>query len=267
MNMNWKDVLVEIVIPVYNEQEALEKSVNTLRSYLQEYFPYRWRITIADNASKDKTWEIAQRLQETYPDVKALHLEQKGRGRALRYAWSNTDADVVSYMDVDLSTNLKSFLPLVAPIITGHSDLAIGSRLARGAVVTRQWKREIISRCYNMMIKLSFFNAFSDAQCGFKACRTDVVRRLLPLIENNEWFFDTEMLLLAERNHLRTYEVPVEWIEDLDTRVKIVKTAMEDVRGLWRVRKLFWRGGGLLPAPSSPLKSSSETKEHEPALK
>ncbi len=264
--MNWKSVLVEIVIPVYNEEAALEKSVNNLRAYLLEYFPYRWRITIADNASKDKTWEIAQRLQATYPDVKALHLDQKGRGRALRYAWSQSDAEVVSYMDVDLSTNLKSFLPLVAPIITGHSDLAIGSRLARGAVVTRQWKREIISRCYNFMIKFSFFNAFSDAQCGFKACRTDVVRRLLPMIENNEWFFDTEMLLLAEHNKLRIYEVPVEWIEDLDTRVKIVKTAAEDIRGLWRIRKLFLRGGGLLPAQTEPA-ITSQPKESDPVLK
>jgi glycosyltransferase involved in cell wall biosynthesis len=266
--MNWKDVLVEIVIPVYNEQEVLEKSVTTLRNYLQDHFPYRWRITVADNASLDRTWEIAQRLQETYPDVKALHLDKKGRGRALRYAWTNTDADVVSYMDVDLSTNLKSFLPLVAPIITGHSDLAIGSRLARGAVVTRQWKREIISRFYNMMIKLSFFNAFSDAQCGFKAVRADVAHRLLPLIENNEWFFDTEMLLLAEHNNLRIYEVPVEWIEDLDTRVKIVKTAMEDIRGLWRVRKTFWKGeGNLGPKPITPPQDQDALEKDVPAIK
>ena len=265
--MSWKDVLVEIVIPVYNEQEALERSVNNLRSYLKEYFPYRWRITIADNASTDRTWQIAQRLEQDYPDVKALHLDQKGRGRALRYAWTNTDADVVSYMDVDLSTNLKSFLPLVAPIITGHSELAIGSRLARGAVVTRQWKREIISRCYNLMIKLSFFNAFSDAQCGFKAVRADVVGRLLPQVENNEWFFDTEMLLLAEHNALRIYEVPVEWIEDLDTRVKIVKTAAEDMRGLWRMRTKFWRGEGVLPTPVADRVVAPVAREHDPILK
>lgn len=259
--MNWKDVLVEIVIPVYNEQVVLEKSVNALREYLTEYFPYRWRITIADNASKDDTWQIAQRLQETYPDVKALHLTEKGRGRALRYAWENSDADVVSYMDVDLSTNLKSFLPLVAPIITGHSDLAIGSRLARGAVVTRQWKRESISRCYNLLIKLSFLNAFSDAQCGFKAVRRDVALQLLPLIENKEWFFDTEMLLLAEYNKLRVYEVPVEWIEDLDSRVKIVKTAMEDIRGLWRMRKKFWNGAGRINRNTPASLVQSENKE------
>lgn len=235
--MSKTDVLVEIVIPVYNEQAVLEKSVTTLRDYLTSYFPYRWRITVANNASTDNTLEVARRLADTYPDVRVVHLDQKGRGRALRAVWSNSDADIVSYMDVDLSTNLQSFLPLVAPIITGHSELAIGSRLAKGARVTRQWKREIISRIYNLIIKLFFWNNFTDAQCGFKAGRTSVIKELLPQIENQEWFFDSELLLLAEEKKMRIYEVPVDWIEDLDSRVKIAKTATEDLKGLWRVRK------------------------------
>lgn len=231
------DVLVEVVIPVYNEEVVLEKSVNTLREYLVAHFPYRWRITIADNASKDNTLAIGRRLQEQYPDVQIIHLDQKGRGRALRHVWMQSDADVVSYMDVDLSTNLQSFLPLVAPIITGHSDLAIGSRLAKGARVTRQWKREIISRIYNLIIKLFFWNNFTDAQCGFKAGRASVIKEMLPLVQNQEWFFDTELLLLAEEQGKRIYEVPVDWIEDLDTRVNITKTAREDLEGLVRVRR------------------------------
>jgi glycosyltransferase involved in cell wall biosynthesis len=234
-------VTVEIVIPVYNEEKALRRSVETLRAYLLRYFPYQWRITIADNASVDRTLEIARVLAQEYPNVKALHLDQKGRGRALRTAWLASDADVVSYMDVDLSTNLESFLPLVAPIITGHSDLAIGSRLLRSAVTTRQWKREIISRCYNFMIKILLHNRFSDAQCGFKAIRTSVARELLPHVENQEWFFDSELLLLAEECGRRIYEVPVVWVEDLDSRVNIRKTAMEDIKGLLRVRKARWR--------------------------
>lgn len=235
--MSKTDVLVEIVIPVYNEQAVLEKSVNTLRDYLTSYFPYRWRITVANNASTDNTLEIARCLEQTYPDVRVVHLDKKGRGRALRTVWENSDADVVSYMDVDLSTTLQSFLPLVAPIITGHSELAIGSRLAKGARVTRQWKREIISRIYNLIIKLFFWNNFTDAQCGFKAGRTSVIKELLPQVENQEWFFDSELLLLAEEKKMRIYEVPVDWIEDLDSRVKIAKTATEDLKGLWRVRK------------------------------
>ncbi|MEI7555346.1 dolichyl-phosphate beta-glucosyltransferase [Candidatus Chlorohelix sp.] len=232
-----KDALVEIVIPVYNEEVILEKSVNTLRDYLSQHFPYRWRITIANNASKDRTLEIARRLEATYPDVHVCHLDQKGRGRALRTAWSQSDADVVSYMDVDLSTNLQSFLPLIAPIITRHSDMAIGSRLAKGARVTRQWKRESISRIYNLILKLFFWNNFTDAQCGFKAGRTSIVKKLLTQIENQEWFFDSEMLLLAEEKGIRIYEVPVDWIEDLDTRVNISKTASEDLKGCMRVWK------------------------------
>lgn len=232
----YQQVKVDIVIPVYNEEAILPQSIATLCDYLTTYFPYDWRVVIANNASIDRTLEVAQGIAAENPRVSVLHLDRKGRGRALRTAWLASEADVVSYMDVDLSTNLQSFLPLVAPLATGHSDVAIGSRLLKGAVVTRQWKREVISRCYNLLIKLIFRNRFSDAQCGFKAVKRSVAARLLPEIENNEWFFDTELLLLAEEHGLRVYEVPVDWIEDLDSRVKIVSTAMEDIKGLLRVR-------------------------------
>lgn len=234
-------VTVDIVIPVFNEEAALPKSVATLCTYLDTYFPYHWRVIIANNASTDNTLLVARELAAANPHVSVLHLDRKGRGRALRTAWLASEADVVSYMDVDLSTNLQSFLPLIAPLATGHSDVAIGSRLLKGAVVTRQWKREIISRCYNFLIKLLFRNRFSDAQCGFKAVKRSVARQLLPEIENNEWFFDTELLLLAEAAGLRVYEVPVDWIEDLDSRVRIVSTATEDIRGLLRVRARLLR--------------------------
>jgi glycosyltransferase involved in cell wall biosynthesis len=230
----FSQVRVDIIIPVYNEELALPKSVATLCEYLSTYFPYDWRVIIANNASTDRTLEIAQGLSEANPRVAVLHLDRKGRGRALKAAW--LASDVVSYMDVDLSTNLQSFLPLVAPIATGHSEVAIGSRLLKGAVVTRQWKREVISRCYNFLIKAMFRNKFSDAQCGFKAVKRSVAQQLLPEVENNEWFFDTELLLLAEERGMRIYEVPVDWIEDLDSRVKIVSTATEDIKGLLRVR-------------------------------
>jgi len=233
----YKRITVDIVIPVYNEQAAIERSVNELRGYLEEHLPYQWTIVVADNASTDRTLEIAQRLAEQDSHVRVVHLDKKGRGRALREAWMSSDADVVSYMDVDLSTNLKSFLPLIAPIITGHSDVAIGSRLLKSAVVQRQFKREIISRVYNLMITLLFHNRFSDAQCGFKALSRKAARELLPGVENQSWFFDTELLLFAEERGMRIYEVPVQWVEDLDSRVNITKTALEDVKGLLRVRK------------------------------
>jgi glycosyltransferase involved in cell wall biosynthesis len=232
----YRQVSVEVVVPVYNEERALPESIPDLCAYLEIYFPYRWSVVIADNASTDATLAVAEGLAAANPRVSVLHLEEQGRGRALKAAWLASEADVVAYMDVDLSTNLWSFLPLVAPLATGHSDVAIGSRLLRGAMVTRQWKRELISRCYNLLIKCLFNNRFSDAQCGFKAVRRGVAQELLPQIEDGEWFFDTELLLLAEERGYRVSEVPVDWIEDLDSRVDVASTAFEDVQGLLRVR-------------------------------
>lgn len=235
--MSDTDVRVDVVIPVYNEERALADSVARLSDFLGRSVPYDWRVIIADNASIDQTPSVGRAVADANPRVRYLRIEQKGRGRALRRAWLESDADVVSYMDVDLSTNLDAFPPLIDSIIHGGCDVAIGSRLKHGARVTRQWKRELISRAYNLMIKLVFpTRTFSDAQCGFKAISRRAADHLIPIVENNEWFFDSELLLRAEQHGYRIAEVPVEWIEDLDTRVKIVSTALEDVRGLLRVR-------------------------------
>jgi putative flippase GtrA len=228
--------LIEVVIPVYNESRALEPALSRLHRFLTDNMPYRWRITIADNASTDGTPLIARELARTYDHVGVLHLDQKGRGRALRAAWSASEADVVCYMDVDLSTDLRALLPLISPLLSGHSDLAIGSRLARGANVSRGPKRELISRSYNAVLKVALGARFSDAQCGFKAVRKDVAEELLPLIEDNGWFFDTELLVLAQRRKLRIHEVPVDWVDDPDSRVDILKTAVEDLKGVARLR-------------------------------
>jgi glycosyltransferase involved in cell wall biosynthesis len=232
------DVRVDIVIPVYNEERVLAESIGRLRAYLDAALPYAWCIIVADNASIDDTAAVGQALAAD-PDgrVRYLRIDQKGRGRALRRAWLESTADVVSYMDVDLSTNLQSFGPLVEGIVHGPFDVAIGSRLKRGARVTRQWKRELISRGYNLLIKALFpRRTFSDAQCGFKALSRQAADVLVPLVENNAWFFDSELLLRAEQKGFRIAEVPVEWIEDLDSRVDILGTAAEDIRGLLRVR-------------------------------
>jgi glycosyltransferase involved in cell wall biosynthesis len=227
--------VVEIVVPVYNEQAVLESSIRRLHHYLTDSFPFSWRVVIADNASSDDTLAIARRLASELPAVEVLHLAAKGRGRALRAAWSRSDAAVLAYMDVDLSTDLRALLPLVAPLVSGHSDLAIGSRLARGAQVARGPKREFISRSYNHLLHTALQAHFSDAQCGFKAVRADVARALLPQVRDDGWFFDTELLVLAERQGLRTHEVPVDWRDDPDSRVEIVATALADLRGVARL--------------------------------
>jgi putative flippase GtrA len=229
--------LVEVVVPVHNEEHVLEASTRRLHAYLTASFPFAFRITIADNASTDGTWPLARRLAQRLPGVRALHLAEKGRGRALRQVWGASDADVVAYMDVDLSTGLEALLPLVAPLVSGHSDLAIGTRLANGAVVVRGPRRELISRCYNLLLRTTLRARFSDAQCGFKAGRTEVVQALLPDVEDQAWFFDTELLLAAQRGGLRIHEVPVDWVEDTDSRVDVVRTALDDLRGMARVAR------------------------------
>ena len=227
--------VVDVVIPVHNEAPDVAESVRRLHAYLQVRFPFTARITIADNASTDGTWEIARSLERELPGVHAMHLPAKGRGGALATAWLSSDAAVVAYMDVDLSTGLDALLPLVAPLISGHSDLAIGCRLAGGARVVRGARRELMSRGYNLLLKLVLHVRFRDAQCGFKAMRTDVARRLLPMIEDRRWFFDTELLVLSERAGLRIHEVPVDWTDDPDSRVDVWPTVVEDLRGVLRM--------------------------------
>ena len=226
---------VEIVVPVFNEEAALERSIRRLHRYLGAELPFSWRIVIADNASTDATPAIARALANELPGVELLRIDRKGRGRALREAWSRSDAKVLCYMDVDLSTDLRALLPLVAPLLSGHSDLAIGTRLARSARVVRGPKRELISRGYNRLLHTVLRARFSDAQCGFKAVTATAAARLLDDVHDDSWFFDTELLVLAQRRGLRIHEVPVDWVDDPDSRVDIVRTAMEDLRGVARL--------------------------------
>ncbi|MBI5088401.1 MAG: bifunctional glycosyltransferase family 2/GtrA family protein [Actinobacteria bacterium] len=234
--------VLDVVVPVHDEERDLGPSVRRVHQHLTEHFPYSFRITIADNASTDRTPAVAAALVTELDHVRVVRLEQKGRGRALRTVWSESDAAVLAYMDVDLSTDLSALLPLVAPLISGHSHLAIGTRLARGSTVVRGAKREVISRCYNLILRGTLAARFSDAQCGFKAIRSDVAAELLPLVEDTGWFFDTELLVLAQRSGLRVHEVPVDWVDDPDSRVDIVATAMADLRGVARLTRGFVSG-------------------------
>src|SRR5215510_583746 len=243
---------VEIVIPVRNEDRDLIPGVRRLHAYLGETFPIATHITIADNGSTDGTWAQALALAAELPSVRAVRLERPGRGGALRAIWSASAAGVVAYMDVDLSTGLNALLPLLAPLLSGHSDLAIGTRLARGARVARGPRRELISRCYNLLLHATLGTGFSDAQCGFKAIRADAAQRLLPLTTDRGWFFDTELLVLAERAGLRIHEVPVDWIDDADSRVGVISTALADIGGIIRLGTGLARGTISVPVLGSP---------------
>jgi glycosyltransferase involved in cell wall biosynthesis len=227
---------VEIVIPVHNEQHVLAASVRTLHDHMRREFNFPFQITVADNASTDGTLAVARELARELPEVAVLHLDRKGRGRALRAAWGASVADVVAYMDVDLSSDLSALGELLLPLLEGRGDIMIGSRLAPGAQVTRGIKREVISRGYNLLLRMVLGVVFSDAQCGFKAGRREQVQSLLGDVQDEEWFFDTELLYLAQRRKLAIHEVPVRWVEDPDSRVQIIATAREDLRGVLRLR-------------------------------
>ncbi len=242
MTPRYGGLALEIVVPVFNEEAVLENSISRLAEYLTHEMPSTWKITIADNASTDRTPVIAAQLSEQLPNVEYRRLEVKGRGFALRDAWGASKAKVLAYLDVDLSTDLAALPPLVAPLLSGHSDISIGTRLGQSSRVSRGPKREFISRSYNFLLRRTMQVRFSDAQCGFKAIRADVAKRLLPHVEDNGWFFDTELLIIAERSGLRIHEIPVDWIDDPDSRVNIQQTAIDDIRGMVRVAGSLIRG-------------------------
>ena len=252
--LNPRTLTVDIVLPVLNEAHILEESVRALCMYMDDNLPYRYQIIIADNGSTDGTRRVAAMLAEHFPAVRVVCLPEKGRGRALKQVWLQSRADIVSYMDIDLSTNLDAFVPMITPLVTGDAAIAVGSRLMEESQTTRGLKRDIISRCYNRLIRWTMRTKFVDAQCGFKAMRRDVAQQLLPHVKDTAWFFDTELLVKAEYEGYTIHEEPVEWIEDTDSRVHIVKTAVEDIKGLSRVRGEYGRAtlfeaagfGGLL---------------------
>jgi len=241
-------VTVDVVIPVLNEERALPGSIGKLRAFLDTHPGRDWRIVIADNGSTDGTPEIARDLARSVPSLSVARLEQRGRGRALKKTWSESNADVCCYMDVDLSTGLDALPLLVNAVAEEGFDVAIGSRLLPGSeVVGRTLKREVTSRGYSLLFRTMFGTVFRDAQCGFKAIRTDVARAIVPLVADIGWFFDTELLIIAQRSGYRIREIPVHWEDDPDTRVKVFSTAWEDVKGLLRLRF-----GGVPKAPRTP---------------
>jgi len=248
--------IVDIVLPVHNEEGDLAASTRSLRSYLDSVIPFPTVVTIVDNGSTDTTYSIASELALELEGVRAIRIETKGRGSALRCAWSRSEARVVAYMDVDLSTSLNALLPLIAPVVSGHAPVAIGTRLAHGSRIVRSQKREVISRLYNLVLKVALRSKFTDAQCGFKAVDAEVARSLMSDVQDNEWFFDTELLVRAQRRGIRIDEIPVDWVENTDSRVQIVRTAVQDLKGV--VRLMLQRTDRHLTT-GAPVKSMRDT--------
>lgn len=241
--------LTEIVIPVRDEEKTLATSIPRLHDYLVQNFPYPFLITIAESGSVDATRDVGAALARRIPEVRFVSLRGRGRGLALRHAWATSRATVVSYMDVDLSIGLDGFLPLIAPLASGHSDLAIGTRHARGSNVRRSLLRSVLSRTYNLILRVVLGVSFSDAQCGFKAGRREVVQAILPAVHDDKWFFDTELLCVAQHQRLRIHEVPVDCLDDPNTSVDIRRTIWDMLRGVARVAARRMRGSLGKPLP------------------
>lgn len=231
---------IDVVLPVYNEENLLNKSVIVLADFLKRNIKDKCNIIIADNGSTDKTLEVAKELSKRIKNVKYIYLNEKGRGRALRAAWSKSDSEILSYMDIDLSTDLKSF-PIIIDALKKGYDVALGSRLTRGAIVKRSLEREVMSRVYNILLKIFFITKISDAQIGFKAVTKSTAKRILPLIKNNNWFFDTELLILAEKLGCKIFETPVAWYEYKHSKVKVFKTVIEYLKNICTLRHRLWR--------------------------
>jgi glycosyltransferase involved in cell wall biosynthesis len=233
--MNKKSV--EITIPVYNEEKELEKHIAILYGFCDKNLKsYDWHITIADNASTDKTSLIASALQKKFPQVSNFRLEQKGRGRAVKKAWIQSGRDLCVYMDLDLSTDLIHLPKLLSALQNGY-DIAIGSRLARGAKVEgRTFMRELTSRALNFFFIQFFFHThFTDAQCGFKGITKKAASDLIPKVEDNGWFFDGELLIIAEKRGYKIYEEPVHWVDNPGSTVRLISTISGDIKTMVRL--------------------------------
>jgi glycosyltransferase involved in cell wall biosynthesis len=231
---------VDVILPVYNEEHVLERSVRTLHAYLSDNLRHEWRIVIADNGSKDRTPQIGKQLEGVLPGVVAMHIPEAGRGRALTRAWLASDADILAYMDIDLSTDLDAFPKLISAIAEQGYDVAAGTRLGLGAETTRSLKREVLSRGFVLMTNALFQTRLRDTQCGFKAISREAAQKLLPMVKDTGWFWDTELLLMAAKSGWRVSFVPVRWIEDTDSRVKVASTVWRDIKGLLRMRRFDW---------------------------
>lgn len=236
-------MLVDFCLPVKDEEKILKRSLDKLLAYLSgQDFNFSWRIVGLINGSSDNSLDIFKDFQQHYPSqILYLAVVESGRGGALKEYWRQSSADLLVYMDADLAVSLANVPALLRPLLDNSGDLVIGSRLLSAARIKRSWSREIISQSYNIISRYLLQHQISDLQCGFKAIRRAVFNELAPYLQDNSWFFDTELVILALRLGYRVREIPVDWQENRYGRrhstVKIMRDSWRFLKNSWLFRQ------------------------------
>ncbi|MFH0875070.1 MAG: glycosyltransferase [archaeon] len=227
---------IDIVLPVYNEEELLEYNTLKLHTHLSSFFKdYNWKIIIAENGSNDQTFRIAKKLCKKYSNISCFHLKTKGRGFALRNAWTDSKADIVCYMDIDLSTDLSHLKDLISSVGAKYTA-ATGSRLSNLSKVSRPIYRSFLSKSYNFLVRLILKTKIMDLGCGFKAAKRELIVPLFKSVKSNDWFFDAELFLLIEKKEYSIKQIPVKWMHGAKSKVKLTSIISEYMKSIIRMR-------------------------------
>ena len=231
--------MINIIIPLYNEGKIIAKTIETLIHFLaQSGFPYEYVITLANNASTDNSLMVCEELTRKFRQVRILDLTGKGKGRAIRAAWTTAEAEILTFMDADLSSDLSFFRSLIDAVVVEGYDLATGNRLGKNSkIINRRFLRSVASRLYNIFIRVLFKTSISDHQCGFKAMSKQAFFSVAPLLEDNAWFFDTELIVMARQQGLKIKPIDIMWSDNTDSKVTLGRTSYEMFRAAWKLKK------------------------------
>ncbi|MBI4652910.1 glycosyltransferase [Candidatus Kuenenbacteria bacterium] len=235
-------MLIEFCVPVHNEEKILKNNILKLLNYCHnQNFNFDWKIVLINNGSQDNSEKICQELFNQYSQkIKIENIKQSGKGRALKFYWQKSKADIVIYMDIDLAVSLDNIPNLIEPIVQENYDLIIGSRLLSDSKIKRSFIRELSSQTYNFLSKIILGHYFSDLQCGFKAIKVDVFKKIAPYIQNNKWFFDTELIVFANYFKYKIKEIPIEWQEnrydERKSKVNLVKDSLKFLINLIKLK-------------------------------
>lgn len=232
---------IDVLLPIYNEEKILDANIRLLFGYCQHHLAGDWQLMLIINGSVDQSLTIAENLAQEFEQIKIINLPTGGKGQALKTGLQYSTAEVAVYMDIDLAVALSALPPLISLVAENKGALAIGSRLLPASQTERSWLRNYSSKLYNWLANTLLRCQISDWQCGFKAMNLDVRQAVVPLIQDNYWFFDTELIALAQKNNLRIAELPVSWSENRyavrQSKIRPIRDGFIFLKNLWQLKK------------------------------